>query len=59
MCASGLPHRNGDRHASEIADMALQLISKIKTFVMPHLPDEQLQLRIGSHSGLRMNLQFC
>lgn len=51
MVASGLPIRNGDRHASEIATMAMHLLSTVTTFQIPHMPDKMLQLRCGMHSG--------
>ncbi|XP_070568265.1 atrial natriuretic peptide receptor 1-like isoform X2 [Ptychodera flava] len=51
MCASGLPVRNGSRHAAQIANMALKLLSSLLTFEIRHLPNVQLQLRIGAHSG--------
>ncbi|GJQ81773.1 hypothetical protein Trydic_g318 [Trypoxylus dichotomus] len=51
MVVSGLPIRNGDRHAGEIASMALHLLSKIKKFEIKHRAGELLQLRIGIHSG--------
>ncbi|CAH0563498.1 unnamed protein product [Brassicogethes aeneus] len=51
MVVSGLPIRNGDRHAGEIASMALHLLSKIKKFEIKHRVGEVLQLRIGIHSG--------
>eukprot|EP01135_Chromosphaera_perkinsii_P002228 Nk52_evm14s221 gene=Nk52_evmTU14s221 len=51
MIASGLPERNGDRHAAQMADTALDLLSLTNTFVIPHMPERQLQLRIGIHSG--------
>ncbi|KAJ1526714.1 hypothetical protein ONE63_008294 [Megalurothrips usitatus] len=51
MVVSGLPVRNGDRHAGEIASMALQILSRIRRFEVRHRPGEQLQLRIGIHSG--------
>ena len=51
MVVSGLPIRNGDRHAGEIASMALHLLSKIKKFEIKHRSGELLQLRIGIHSG--------
>eukprot|EP01135_Chromosphaera_perkinsii_P005835 Nk52_evm24s367 gene=Nk52_evmTU24s367 len=51
MVASGLPIRNGDKHAGEIAGMSLCLLSAIGSFKIQHLPEEQLQLRIGLHSG--------
>lgn len=51
MVVSGLPIRNGDRHAGEIASMALHLLSKVKKFEVKHRSGELLQLRIGIHSG--------
>lgn len=38
-------------HAKHIADMSLQFMRSIKTFVIPHLPGERIRLRIGMHSG--------
>lgn len=51
MVASGLPIRNGQNHAREIARMSLRLLSKVKSFRMDHRPEEQLKLRIGMHTG--------
>ena len=51
MVASGLPTRNGIRHAGEIANMSLALLSAMTSFEVRHLPGSQLQLRIGMHSG--------
>ena len=51
MVASGVPVRNGNRHAGEIAMLALELLSEIRTFRIRHLADKQLQLRLGVHSG--------
>ncbi|ESP02583.1 hypothetical protein LOTGIDRAFT_138191, partial [Lottia gigantea] len=51
MVASGLPQRNGHKHAEEIARMSLALLKAIDSFRMRHLPDEKLKLRIGLHSG--------
>ncbi|XP_063230387.1 guanylate cyclase 32E [Bacillus rossius redtenbacheri] len=51
MVASGLPERNGDRHAGEVASMALHLLSAAASFHIRHRPGEQLRLRIGIHSG--------
>ncbi len=51
MVVSGLPERNGDNHAGEIASMSLHLLSAIKNFKICHRPDDQLNLRIGLHSG--------
>ncbi|VDM18016.1 unnamed protein product [Hydatigera taeniaeformis] len=51
MVASGLPVRNGRQHASEVATMALDLLSVCGTFTIKHLPEVPLRLRIGLHSG--------
>uniref|UniRef100_A0A914UU88 Guanylate cyclase n=1 Tax=Plectus sambesii TaxID=2011161 RepID=A0A914UU88_9BILA len=51
LVVSGLPNRNGDVHAREIADMSLAFQRSVRTFKILHLPDETVQLRIGIHSG--------
>ncbi|XP_063708724.1 guanylate cyclase 32E [Culicoides brevitarsis] len=51
MVVSGLPIRNGDLHAAEIATMSLHLLSAVSEFRIRHRPNEQLLLRIGIHSG--------
>ncbi|TGZ69521.1 hypothetical protein CRM22_003703 [Opisthorchis felineus] len=51
MVVSGLPTRNGRLHAGEIATMALDLLSQCGTFVIRHMPNMPLRLRIGLHSG--------
>ncbi|KAI1292246.1 Guanylate cyclase 32E [Halotydeus destructor] len=51
MVASGLPIRNGDQHAAEIASMALHLLDSITKFHIKHLPNDKLLMRIGIHSG--------
>merc|ERR1712154_596728 len=48
---SGLPTRNGSRHAGEIASMSLQLLDEIQKFQIRHRPNDVLKLRIGLHSG--------
>lgn len=52
MVASGLPQRNGHRHVAEIATMALNVMHATTYFYIRHRPNEQLQLRVGIHSGL-------
>ncbi len=47
MLASGLPNRNGDNHAVEIANAAMDLLSGITNFVVDHKPGYKLQIRIG------------
>ena len=51
MVVSGLPGRNGNNHAREIARMSLRLLEAVKTFRIRHIPDEKLKLRIGLHTG--------
>nr|XP_040047740.1 heat-stable enterotoxin receptor [Gasterosteus aculeatus aculeatus] len=51
MVASGLPKRNGDRHAVDIAHMALDILAFVGTFELQHLPGIPLWIRIGVHSG--------
>uniref|UniRef100_A0A914VLK1 Guanylate cyclase n=1 Tax=Plectus sambesii TaxID=2011161 RepID=A0A914VLK1_9BILA len=51
LCVSGLPHRNGDMHAREIADMSLEFMRSLINFRIHNLPNEQINLRIGLHTG--------
>uniref|UniRef100_A0A8C2DJR7 Guanylate cyclase n=1 Tax=Cyprinus carpio TaxID=7962 RepID=A0A8C2DJR7_CYPCA len=51
MVVSGLPVRNGKLHAREIASMSLALLEQVKTFKIRHIPNNQLRLRIGIHTG--------
>uniref|UniRef100_A0A6Q2XLT6 Guanylate cyclase n=1 Tax=Esox lucius TaxID=8010 RepID=A0A6Q2XLT6_ESOLU len=51
MVASGLPVANGNRHAAEIANMALDILSAVGTFKMRHMPEVPVRIRIGLHSG--------
>ncbi|GBN23738.1 Atrial natriuretic peptide receptor 1, partial [Araneus ventricosus] len=51
MVVSGLPVRNGNLHAREIARMSLSLLDAVLCFTIKHRPKEQLKLRIGIHSG--------
>ncbi|XP_072398924.1 uncharacterized protein [Diabrotica undecimpunctata] len=51
MVASGLPEKNGSKHISEIASMALDLLSGSRQFKIPHRKSERLQIRSGAHTG--------
>uniref|UniRef100_A0AAR2IM52 Guanylate cyclase n=1 Tax=Pygocentrus nattereri TaxID=42514 RepID=A0AAR2IM52_PYGNA len=51
MVASGVPSRNGNRHAAEMANMSLDILSCIGTFRMRHMPTVKVRIRIGLHSG--------
>uniref|UniRef100_A0A8C1WFH7 Guanylate cyclase n=1 Tax=Cyprinus carpio TaxID=7962 RepID=A0A8C1WFH7_CYPCA len=51
MVASGVPNRNDNRHAAEMANMSLDILHCIGTFKMRHMPDVKVKIRIGLHSG--------
>ncbi|KAH6930363.1 hypothetical protein HPB50_013105 [Hyalomma asiaticum] len=56
MVASGLPVRNGMLHAREIARMSLALLRTVRSFSIRHRPQEQLKLRIGIHTALKIHV---
>uniref|UniRef100_A0A915BVB3 Guanylate cyclase n=1 Tax=Parascaris univalens TaxID=6257 RepID=A0A915BVB3_PARUN len=51
LCVSGLPKRNGNEHAREIANMALGFIESLSTFRIAQMPDERINIRVGIHTG--------
>ncbi|VDK52787.1 unnamed protein product [Anisakis simplex] len=51
LCVSGLPKRNGNEHAREIANMALEFIDSLRTFRIAQMPDERINIRVGIHTG--------
>ncbi|KAK3101573.1 hypothetical protein FSP39_004555 [Pinctada imbricata] len=51
MLASGLPTRNSNRHIKEIADCAMDIMSSVGSFCIPHQPGSKLKIRAGIHSG--------
>ncbi len=50
MVVSGVPEEN-ECHATELADMSLDIIDAASSYIIPHLPEQQLQVAIGIHSG--------
>ena len=52
MVVSGLPMRNGNLHAREIARMSIALLNAVLSFKIRHKPSAQLKLRIGIHTGM-------
>lgn len=48
---SGLPVRNGNEHARQIGRMSLELLYRIKQFKIKHLPENEVKVRVGIHSG--------
>ena len=51
MVVSGLPEKN-DNHTTEIAEMSLDIRRAVQDFIIPHLPEKKLYIRIGFHTGL-------
>ena len=51
MVVSGLPVRNHNEHAREIARMSLSILEQVAQFIIRHQPEIPLQARIGIHSG--------
>jgi len=49
---SGMPHRNDDRHVTEIANMAVDIRAAVNGVTMERrVGDIRIQLRIGIHTG--------
>lgn len=59
LCVSGLPKRNGNEHAREIANMALGFIKSLSTFRIAQMPDERINIRVGIHTGTLTACDFC
>ncbi|KAI8503105.1 Nitrogen permease reactivator protein [Branchiostoma belcheri] len=52
MLVSGLPKRNGNEHARQIAGVSLALRQAVQdTMKIRNRPEQKLQIRIGLHSG--------
>lgn len=51
MVVSGVPQENCNKHAGEIAKMALKLVGVTEAFKIPHRPNTKLKIRVGIHSG--------
>ena len=52
LVASGLPTRNGNRHATEIANFSLQILEFVERYEIPGYPSTGLRIRVGMHTGL-------
>ena len=52
MVVSGVPKKNGNEHAYQIATMALELIRQTtNNCLIPYSNNEKLRIRVGLHSG--------
>jgi hypothetical protein len=56
---TGLPDCNGTEHAGEIADMAIEITTRIYHMEIPHMPGLRLRVRIGCHSGTEVHTKFA
>jgi len=60
MVVSGMPQRNGERHVTEIANMAVDIRSAMNGVTMTRRRgDVQIQLRIGLHTGPSVCVTSC
>ena len=46
MVVSGLPVRNGNEHARQIARMSLSILVQVRQFTIRHRPETPLKVRI-------------
>ena len=53
LIASGLPERNGDRHAIEICTMALKLLEASNVVIRPDRRPKTIEIKAGVHTGTR------
>uniref|UniRef100_A0A0K0F0Y2 guanylate cyclase n=1 Tax=Strongyloides venezuelensis TaxID=75913 RepID=A0A0K0F0Y2_STRVS len=51
MCVSGLPNKNEHLHVKEISCLSIELVKKMKGFSIVYLPNENIRVRIGIHTG--------
>jgi len=51
LVASGLPTRNGDRHAAEIASFSLDILENVERYKIPEYEETILKIRVGIHTG--------
>ena len=58
MCISGVPIRNGIKHAGNVATMSLQVLEEVKSFKISHKPDQKLQLRAGIVGSILQGSNF-
>ena len=51
MLISGLPNRNDERHVTEIANLALDVLHMSRTKKFPNSENTPVQLQIGINTG--------
>ncbi|XP_052256190.1 speract receptor-like isoform X4 [Dreissena polymorpha] len=50
MVVSGIPVET-PVHAQQVANMAIDIVDACTRFVIPHMPEQPLKIRVGLHSG--------
>lgn len=56
MVVSGVPKKNGNEHAQQIATMALELVRQVaKNCFVPSSTTENVRIRVGLHSGRKLS----
>ena len=58
MLVSGLPVQNGTRHSVEVCDAALEILEATRQYDVKHMPETQIKIRIGIHSGMGMETLY-
>jgi len=48
---AGLPNKNGDKHAPEIANLALDILNMMRNKTFPCSKQVNVRLRIGINTG--------
>ena len=51
LVASGLPTRNENRHAFEIASFSLEILEFVNNYKIHEYPDRKVKIRVGVHTG--------
>jgi len=51
MVVSGIPQENGVRHLMHLSDVALEMMSFLFGFEVPHKKTQRIKIRLGLHTG--------
>lgn len=51
MCVSGIPKRNEERHAEEVANFSIELLHVVYSSTLSTVVNAPLNIRIGFHTG--------
>lgn len=47
-----MPRRNGNKHVTEIANLALDLVNVFSDLEIIYSPESRVSLRLGIHTGM-------